>query len=84
MLEVELRKFSIFILDVNWFRTIYNGPNAIVKRDTSGFFAIDSIKYWTNENDTFVLLEQCEQVLNTSCYLHGMENEVQVRQETLD
>ena len=39
---------------------MYNGPNAAVKRDASGFFAIDFTKRWTNDSDTFVLLEQCE------------------------
>ena len=41
-------------------RFSYNGPNAIVRRDASGFFAIDSTKLWTNESDTFVLPQHCE------------------------
>jgi hypothetical protein len=39
ILEVGYRKFSVFILDVKWFRVIYNGPNATVRRDENGFFA---------------------------------------------
>lgn len=47
-------------------------PNATVKRDARGFFAIDSGERWADESDTFVLPKQFEQVLNTSCYLHAL------------
>ena len=66
IIEVGFRCFTIFILDVKWFKTIYNGPNATVRRDASGFFDIDSTKWWTNESDTFVLPQHCEQVRGCS------------------
>lgn len=65
ILEVSFRAFTIYIFDVKWFRVICNGSNATVRRDNSGFYAIDSTKFWTNESDTYVLPGHCEQV--SSC-----------------
>lgn len=57
ILEVDFRKTLILIFDSKCFRTIYNGPNATIRRDASRFFARDYSKLWTNESDMFVLLE---------------------------
>ena len=47
IIEVDFSHFLIFILDV-------------IRRDASGFFAMNSTKLWTNESDTFVLPQHCE------------------------
>lgn len=62
ILEVGFRQFSFFIFDVKWFKVVCNGPNATVRKDESGYFAIDSTRLWTDQSDTFVFPQQCEQV----------------------
>ena len=62
IIKVGFRQFSMFIFDVQWFKVICNGPNARVRRDPSGFFAIESTKLWMDVRDTFVLPQQCEEV----------------------
>lgn len=54
---------SYFLFDVKWFRINYRGSNATVKKDVSGFFAIDSTKTLSMDfSDTLVLPRHCEQV----------------------
>jgi len=60
ILKVKFRIFHFFILDVQWFKVVCRGPQAIVRRDASGFFQIDSTKLWTDQSDTFVLPQHCE------------------------
>lgn len=62
ILEVNYRRFSIFLLDVKWFKVVKTGRSATVRREKSGFYAIDSKALWTNKSDTFVFPHQCEQV----------------------
>lgn len=62
ILQVDYRKFKFFVFDVKWFKVVYSGRGATVRRDASGFFAIDSTKLWTDARDTLVFPEQCEQV----------------------
>lgn len=57
-----------FLFDVKWFKVVCRGPNATVKSDPSGFFAIDSSKTLSMESfDTLVLPRHCEQV-HMLCY----------------
>ena len=55
ILEVNFQMFKVWIFDVKWFKVICRGAHAIVKWDPSGFFAVDSTKFWGNETDIFVL-----------------------------
>ena len=64
--EIDYRTFQIYILDVHWFKVVTKGQNQIVERDAFGFVAIDLTKLWTNQSDTFVLAESCEQVYKYS------------------
>ena len=63
IIKVGYRKFDMFIFDVKWFKVISQGPLASIRRDKSGLIQIDSTKLWTNQTDTFVLPEHCEQVI---------------------
>ena len=60
ILKENFRIFDFFILDVQWFKVVCRGPQAIVRRDASGFFQIDSTKLWMDQSDTFVLPQHCE------------------------
>lgn len=60
--QVDYRSFHMFLLDVQWFKAITTGRNPTVRKDGSGFVAIDSTKLWTNRSDTFALAETCEHV----------------------
>ena len=62
ILEVNYRGFSMFILDVKWFKVIKTGRGATVRCEQSGFYAIDSKAVWTNKDDMFVFPHQYEQV----------------------
>ena len=42
---------------------ISQGPLTSIRRDKSGLIQIDSTKLWTNQTETFVLPEHCEQVI---------------------
>ena len=55
ILEVNFRMFKVWIFDVKCFKVICRGAHAIVKRDPSGFFVVDSTTFWGDETDTFVL-----------------------------
>lgn len=66
ILEVNYRRFSMFLLDVKWFKVVKTGRGATVRRDQSGFYAIDSKVVWTNKEDTFVFPHQCEQVYSSN------------------
>ena len=66
ILEVNYRRFSMFILDVKWFKVVKTRRDATVRRDQSGFYAIDSKVVWTNKDDTFVFPHQCEQVYSSN------------------
>ena len=63
ILKVGFRSFELFIFDVKWFKVITNGPHATVRRDKSGLIQVDSTKVWTDQRDTFVRPEHCEQVV---------------------
>lgn len=63
ILKISFRKFDYFIFDVKWFKVVTTGRNATVRRDKSGLIQVDSTKLWTDEKDTFVLPEHCEQVV---------------------
>ena len=61
--QVDYKSFHMFLLDVQWFKATTTGQNPTIRRDVSGFVAIDSTKlWWTNRSDTFVLAKTCEQV----------------------
>lgn len=63
ILKVGFRSFELYIFDVKWFKVIMNGPHATVRRDKSGLIQVDSTKVWTDQQDTFVRPEHCEQVV---------------------
>ena len=63
IIKVGFRKFDMFIFYVKWFKVISEGPLATVRRDRSGLVQVDSTKIWTNQKDTFVLPEHCEQIV---------------------
>ena len=63
IIKVGFRKFDIFIFDVKWFKVVTQGPQVIVRKDKSGFLQVDRTKIWTDQRDTFVLPEHCEQVI---------------------
>lgn len=63
IIKVGYRKFNMFIFDVKWFKVISQGPLTSIRRDKSGLIQVDSTKLWTNQTDTFVLPEHCEQVV---------------------
>ena len=66
IIEVNYQRFSMFILDVKWFKVVKTGRGATVHCDQSGFYAIDSNVVWTNKDDTFVFPHQCEQVYSSN------------------
>ena len=63
IIKVNFRRFSTFIFDVKWFKVITQGLQPTVRRSKSGFVQIDSTKVWTDQTDTFVLPEHCEQIV---------------------
>ena len=63
IIKVGFRKFDIFIFDVKWFKVVTQGPQVTVRKDKSGFLQVDCTKIWTDQRDTFVLPEHCEQVI---------------------
>ena len=63
ILKISFRSFDVFIFDVKWFKVVTSGPNATVRRDKSGLIQVDSTKVWTDQRDTFVCPEHCEQVV---------------------
>ena len=63
IIKVGFRKFDIFIFDVKWFKVVTQGPQGTVRKDKSGFLQVDRTKIWTDQRDTFVLPEHCEQVI---------------------
>ena len=62
ILKVNFRIFHFFILDVQWFKVVFRGPQATMWWDASCFFQIDSTKIWNDQSDTFVLPQHCEHV----------------------
>lgn len=53
ILEVNYRRFYMFILDLKWFKVVKTGRGATVHRDQSGFYAIDSKVVWINKDDMY-------------------------------
>ena len=66
IIEVNYRVFSLFLLDVKWFKAIDTGRQATIRYDECGFYAINSKAIWKNKLDTLVFPSQCEQVTNQS------------------
>lgn len=62
IIEVNYRVFSLFLLDVKWFKAIDTGRQATIRYDECGFYAINSKAIWKNKLDTLVFPSQCEQV----------------------
>ena len=63
IMKVGFRTFHICMMDVKWFKDVVGqGPQATVKKHSSGFMAIDSTKFWRVDKETFVLPQHCEQV----------------------
>ena len=62
ILRIDYRTFHMFILDVKWFKPISSGSNPTIRKDDSGFIAVDSTRGWSNESDTYVLASATEQV----------------------
>ena len=63
IIKVDFRKFDMFIFDVRWFKVVTQGQQSTIRRDKSGLIQVDSTKVWTNQRDTFVLPEHCEQIV---------------------
>ena len=63
IIKVDFRKFDMFIFDVRWFKVVTQGQQSTIQRDKSGLIQVDSTKVWTNQRDTFVLPEHCEQIV---------------------
>lgn len=63
ILKVGFRSFELFIFDVKWFKVITNRPHATLCRDKSGLIQVDFTKVWTDQRDTFVRPQHCEQVV---------------------
>ena len=63
IIKVGYKKFDMFIFDVKWFKVISQGTLKSIHCTKSGLIQIDSTKLWTNQTDTFVLPEHCEQVV---------------------
>ena len=42
---------------------VTQGQQSTIGRDKSGLIQVDSTKVWTNQRDTFVLPEYCEQIV---------------------
>ena len=47
---------------MKWFKPISSGSNPTIRKDDSGFIAVDSTRGWSNESDTYVLASATEQV----------------------
>lgn len=63
VIKVEFRKFEMFIFDVRWFKVVTQGQQSTIRRDKSGLIQVDSTKVWTDQRDTFVLPEHCDQIV---------------------
>ena len=64
IIEVNYRVFSLFLLDVKWFKVIDTGQKPTVQYDQCGFYAINSKAIWKNRLDTLIFPHQCEHVTN--------------------
>ena len=64
IIEVNYRVFSLFLLDVKWFKVIDTGQKPTICYDQCGFYAINSKAIQKNKLDTLVFPHQCEQVTN--------------------
>lgn len=61
IIEANFRCFKIVLLKVRWFQVIYRGPNATMRKEKSGFYAVDSSKLLTRNDEPFVLPRHAEQ-----------------------
>ena len=61
ILRIDYRTFHMFILDVKWLKPISSESNPTIRKDDSGFIAVDSTCGWSNESDTYVLASTIEQ-----------------------
>ncbi|MCO5603700.1 hypothetical protein L7F22_057851 [Adiantum nelumboides] len=66
------RSFDIHILDVKWYATVTGGQRPSIKVAQNGFVVVDSIRLWTNQDDTFVFPNQRDQVFYYP--MHGDTN----------
>ena len=49
-LKVNFRMLKVWTFDVKWFSVICKCAHATLEKDPSGFFAIDSTKFWGDKN----------------------------------
>ena len=62
IIGIGFRSFEIHILDVKWYAAVTEGPRPSIKVAQNGFVVVDSTRLWTNQSDTFVFPDQCDQV----------------------
>ena len=75
ILKFDYRTFSIFALDVKWFKEpLRRSIDANIRRHASKILAIDSTRVWETNKDSLVLPQHCEQVLIfniLNCAIHS-------------
>ncbi|MCO5556418.1 hypothetical protein L7F22_009967 [Adiantum nelumboides] len=72
ILGIGSRSFDIHILDVKWYAAVTGGQRPSIKVAQNGFVVVDSTRLWTNQDDTFVFPNQCDQVFYYP--MHGDTN----------
>ena len=61
IIEVDYRCFSTVLFRVAWFKSIYRGPNATIRLERSGFYAVDSSRLVSSTEEPYIFPRHCEQ-----------------------
>ena len=72
ILAIGYCSFELYILNVKLYQAVIRGPRPSIKLAQNGFVVVNSRRLWSNCTDTFVFLDQCDQVFYHP--VHGDQN----------